>query len=139
MTRNSLDPASYEKVPIIECAAGSAVEYLPFVKWREVRTPSWAKEHDRFVLAQICGDSLLGYPNFPVKHGDYALIHLTGDVREGDLAAVLTPQGMMIKFLHNQTGGMLRLESANPDYAAVYYDASEVQIQGRVVRLEHDL
>jgi SOS-response transcriptional repressor LexA len=59
-------------------------------------------------------------------------------VREGDLAAVLTPTGMMLKFIHNEPGGRIRLDPANPQFESHYYDASEVTIQGRVVRTEHD-
>jgi repressor LexA len=119
-------------------AAGSPVEYLPFIEWRDVRLPSWANEHDRFVSVKVCGDSLLHAPRAPVRSGDYALVHLTGDVREGDLAAVLTPRGMTLKFIFNEPGGRIRLEPANPAFEVEYFDASEVTIQGRVVRTEHD-
>lgn len=119
-------------------AAGSPVEYLPFVEWRDVRLPSWATDYDRFVVVRVCGDSLKTNVGFSVQNGDYALVHLTGDVREGDLAAVLTPRGMMLKFIHNEPGGMVRLESANPDFPPHQYEASEITIQGRVVRTEHD-
>lgn len=119
-------------------AAGSPVEYLPFVEWRDVRLPSWANERDRFVVVRVCGDSLLHNPSVSVRNGDYALVHITGDVREGDLAAVLTPQGMMLKFVYHGEGDTVRLDSANPAFPSLYFDASDVTVQGRVVRTEHD-
>lgn len=128
----------YEIIAVVEMAAGSPVEYLPFVEWRDVRLPSWANEHDRFVCVRVCGDSLLNAPRISVRNGDYALVHLTGDIRDGDLAAVLTPEGMMLKFIYNEPGGRIRLEPANPDFDIRYFDASEVTVQGRVVRTEHD-
>ena len=134
----SPDKVEYEKIAVVEMAAGSPVEYLPFVEWRDVRLPSWANEHDRFVVVRVCGDSLLNAERAPVRNGDYALVHLTGDVRDGDLAAVLTPEGMMLKFIHNEPGGRIRLDPANPDYDSRCFEASEVTIQGRVIRTEHD-
>lgn len=118
-----------------QVAAGSPVEYLPFLEWRDVRLPSWATEHDQFVAVRVCGESLTG---IGVNDGDYAVVHLTGDVREGDLCAVLSPSGMMIKFIKRQTDNTICLESANPEYPPRFFDVEDVMIQGRVVRTEHD-
>lgn len=84
-------------------------------------------------MSEICGDSLTGVG---IRDGDFALIHLTVNVRSGDLVAALTPEGMLVKFLsyHN---GCVRLESANPQYAPHDYDAADIQIQGKVVRVDH--
>lgn len=119
-------------------AAGSPVEYLPFVEWREVRLPSWSRDGDRFFVVRVCGDSLLHNAPVPLLDGDYALVHLNAEVRNGDLAAVRTPEGVMLKFVHYEGDGILRLESANPNYPPRRFEASDVEIQGRVVRTEHD-
>lgn len=119
-------------------AGGSPVEYLPFIQWRDVRLPSWASDSDRFVVVRVCGESLLYAERVSVRNGDYALVHLTQDVRDGDLAAVLTPEGMCLKFIFREPGDSIRLESANSDFPTRYFSASDVLVQGRVVRTEHD-
>lgn len=68
-----------------------------------------------------------------IQNGDLALVHLTADIRAGDLVAALTPEGMLVKFLSYQDG-KIRLESANPNYPPHDYDPEDVTIQGRVVR-----
>ncbi len=120
---------------VAQVAAGSPVEYLPFLEWRDVRLPSWATEHDEFVAVRVCGESL---KDIGVNDGDYAVVHLTGDVRNGDLCAVLSPNGLMIKFLKRHSDTTVCLESANPAYPARYFDVEDVVVQGRVVRTERD-
>jgi SOS-response transcriptional repressor LexA len=136
MTR-VLNLKPYELLAVVEMAAGSPVEFLPFLEWREIRLPSWAHENDRFFVARVCGDSLLNATRVSVQNGDYALVHLTGDVRDGDLAAILTPEGMMLKFVYRE-GEQVRLESRHPNFPTRHFDASDVVVQGRVVRTEHD-
>jgi SOS-response transcriptional repressor LexA len=117
-----------------QLAAGRSIEYLPIVRWRDVRLPRWARGNDRFVCAEICGDSLKDKGIFD---GDIALIHLTHDITPGDLAAILTPEGMLIKFVFVEDG-KLRLESANRKYPSRYFDLADVEVQGRVIRTERD-
>jgi len=119
-----------------QLAAGASVEFLPTVRTREVRLPSWAEESDRFVLSEVCGDSLSGAG---IYDGDYALIHLSfEDVRDGDLVAAFTPDGMLIKFLWQNYDGRVRLESANPGWPTRFYDPEDITIQGKVIRTERD-
>lgn len=123
----------YEQIPVKgQLGAGTSVEFLPSVKWRKVKLPRWAKASDHFVLSEICGNSLIGAG---IHDGDFALIHLTANVREGDLVAALTPLGMLVKFLAYRNG-KIRLQSANPEYAPYEYDPAEVTVQGRVIRTE---
>lgn len=123
-------------MPIVgQLAAGKSIEYLPIVRWRDVRLPRWAKQSDRFVVAEICGDSLSGVGVFD---GDLALIHLTTEIHQGDLAAILTPEGMLIKFVHVEDDGRVRLESASKNYPPRWFEATDVEVQGRVIRTERD-
>lgn len=115
-----------------QLGAGASVEFLPTVKWRQVRLPRWARNSDRFIVSEICGDSLIGAGIFD---GDLALVYLTQDIRQGDLVAALTPEGMLVKFLGYQDG-QIRLDSANPHYPPHYYEPADITIQGKIVRTE---
>ena len=121
------------KLPIHgQLGAGTSVEFLPFVKWKQVSVPKWAKNSDKFVLSEICGDSLIGAG---INDGDLALIYLTANIRAGDLVAALTPEGMVVKYLAF-LDGKIRLESANPHYPPHDYDPADLNIQGKVIRTE---
>jgi SOS-response transcriptional repressor LexA len=123
----------YERIPVKgQLGAGTSVEFLPCVRWREVKLPRWARASDQFVLSEICGNSLIGAG---IQDGDLALIHLTTNIREGDLVAVLTPLGMLVKFLAYKNGHII-LKSANANYPPRTYDPAEVTIQGKVIRTE---
>lgn len=87
-------------------------------------------------MSEICGDSLSGAG---IYDGDFALIHLNcEDVREGDLVAALAPEGLLIKFLWYDDDGLIRLEGANSQWPARYYDPADLTIQGKVIRTERD-
>lgn len=127
-------PTKPRRVAIVgQVAAGDPVEdveYLPFIKWYDARVPGWARDSDQFVGVKIVGDSLV---NDGIADGDIAIVYMTHDVREGDLAAVLTPFGMTIKYVYSELGNVVRLEGANDTYAPRRFDVSEVTVQGRVV------
>lgn len=131
-------PLEYVSVPVVgQVGAGRSVEYLPSVKLREVRLPSWARGYDRFVLIEVCGSSLKYHRIF---NGDFALVHINAEVRPGDLVAALTPEGMMIKYVYPDESGRVRLESANEaKFPAKIFEVNEVLIQGKVIRVERDL
>lgn len=115
--------------------SGASVDFLTTIRWREVRLPDWAKKSDRFILCEVCGDSLSGAG---MVNGDYALVFLTTDIQDGDLVAALTPEGMLIKFFWQHYDGEIRLEGANPLCPARYYDPADINIQGKVLRPEWD-
>jgi SOS-response transcriptional repressor LexA len=104
-----------------------ALEYLPIVEWREVRLPSDAREQDRYVCAEICGDSLV---DALIADGDLAVIELAAEARDGELVAALTPEGILAKFFYREPGGVIRLESRNEAYPNLRYPARRVRIQG---------
>jgi repressor LexA len=128
----------YVRVPVVgQCAAGRGVEFLPIVQFRDVRLPSWARPSDRFVIANICGNSLSGKGIFD---GDLALVHLTKYIQQGDLVvACCHGSEIVIKFFHAEQSGRICLSSANKKYEPRYFDAHEIDVQGRVVRIERDL
>lgn len=114
-----------------EKGRGASVEYLPHIEWRLVRLPSWAGAGDRFVLSEVCGDSLT---EAGIYDGDMALIHLNPDaIVDGDLVYAHTPEGTLIKFLSQQNG---RIGLAGSSGHFRYYRSREVKIKGKVIRVE---
>ena len=109
-------------------AGGSGnIEYLPFVSWREVNL--LRKYKGRLVAAEICGESL---SEDAILDGDMAVIELTHEARDGQLVAVLTPQGMMAKFFYQEPDYTIRLESRNQAYAPLHFRPHQITIQGIV-------
>lgn len=120
-----------------QAAAGQSVEYLPTLSWRDVRLPSWAQFSDRFVLVEVCGNSLTGARIFD---GDIVLVHLTNKVRLGDdLCAVLLNGAMFLKYVFLEENGRVRLEGKGSHNGTCLCDPDQVQIQGRVIRVEFEM
>lgn len=138
-TGGSGEAVIYKSVPVVGqvCAGktGESIECLAIIKWRDIRLPSWAKPNDRFCAAEINGDSL---KNDGIFDGDFAIIHITQDLSDGNLAAVFTSYGMLIKYIFLNADGRVRLESANDEYPPLYFEPIEITIQGKVIRTERD-
>lgn len=108
------------------------VEYLPTVQWKDITLPDWATASDRFMLSQVCGDSLTGAG---INDGDFVLIHLTQDVSQGDLVGVTTPAGFLVKFLSFTSDGHLCLRGVNGERPQIF-PSHNSRIEGRVIRKE---
>lgn len=108
------------------------VEYLPTVQWRDTILPDWATASDRFILSQVCGDSLTG---IGINDGDFVLVYLTQQVYEGDLVGVTTPAGFLVKFLSYTPDGSLSLRGTGIDCPQIF-PAKSSRIEGRVIRKE---
>lgn len=130
-------PIVYQRIPVVgQADAGRGVEFLPIVSFRDVRLPSWAKPSDRFVLANICGNSLRDKGIFD---GDLALVHLTAQVFQGDLViACCHGSEIVIKYFYLEQGGRVCLKSANRTYPPRYFESDQIEIQGKVIRIERD-
>lgn len=125
-------------IPVVgQAAAGRGVEYLPIVSFREVRLPAWAKEGDRFVIANVCGNSL---SEKGIYDGDCALVYLTKNVRQGDLVvACCHGSEIVIKFMYVENSGRVCLKSANKKFEPRYFEPDDIEIQGKVIRIERDI
>lgn len=129
---------AYQRVPVLgQAAAGQSVEYLPTLSWRNVRLPSWAQLSDRFVLVEVCGNSLAGARIF---NGNIVLVHLTDKVKlNEDLCAVLLNGAIFLKYVFLEENGRVRLEGKGDPNGVCLCDPDQVQIQGRVVRIEFEM
>ena len=86
--------------------------------------------------AEICGNSLC---EAGIYEGDLAVIELTNEATNGDLVAILTPEGMQAKFYYQEKNGDIRLESRNCLYETKIYCPSAVCVQGVVREINRQL
>jgi repressor LexA len=88
-----------------------------------------AGEH--FAL-EVSGDSMV---EAGILDGDYALIRKTQTARDGEIVvALVRGEEATLKYLRRE-GQKIRLDPANSSYKPQYYDANEVEVQGRLAGL----
>lgn len=70
-----------------------------------------------------------------ILDGDYALIRKTQTARDGEIVvALVRGEEATLKYLRRE-GAKIRLDPANSSYDPQYYDANEVEVQGRLAGL----
>jgi repressor LexA len=81
---------------------------------------------------EVSGDSMIEAGIFD---GDYALIRKTQTARDGEIVvALVRGEEATLKYLRRENG-RIRLDPANSSYDPQYYDANEVEVQGRLAGL----
>lgn len=111
-------------------ASMSSIENFPVTQWKTVVTTKNYKASDRLVASQIVGDSLSGDRIF---EGDWAILRLnfeTSEISNGDICAVLTPYGCLLKHVYLTLDDKVRLVSSNPEFNDILLDIDQVEIQG---------
>lgn len=125
-------------VPVLSTiGAARSFDDLPIDEWVDVPAPKHVRSSDRYCSAIIVGDSLIGRG---INDGDVAVVRLTFDaseLKQGQLLAVWTPYGLLLKFVFQTLKGKVRLVSANPKYEDLLLDADDVNVQGVVEYTMH--
>ncbi|MGA9773218.1 MAG: S24 family peptidase [Blastocatellia bacterium] len=125
-------------IPLVSTiGAARRFDELPIEGFLDVPKPKGARNSDRYCSAAIMGDSLI---ERGINDGDIAVIRLTFDANEfqqGQLLAVRTPHGLLLKFVYWTLKGKVRLVSANPKYEDILLDAEDVSVQGVVEYTMH--
>jgi hypothetical protein len=85
---------------------------------------------------EVCSDQLAG---IHIRKGDMLRMRRADSLRSGELAAVVTPYGLMIRRYRLDPHGFVRLESDDPHNPILCLAVSDVEIVGRVVSLKRDL
>ena len=81
---------------------------------------------------EVAGDSML---EAGILDGDFALIQRTEVARDGQIVvALIEDSEATLKYFHRE-GHKVRLDPANSAYQPQVYDASQVQIQGKLAGL----
>ena len=94
--------------------------------------PRGAQDGHQYCVATVEGTSLR---DAGINDGDEAVIRTSFDpaeVRQGQLLAVNTPHGLLLKFVYWTLTREVRLVSANPEYEDLLLDAELVEVQGVV-------
>jgi repressor LexA len=81
---------------------------------------------------EVSGDSMVEAGIFD---GDFALVRRTNSAREGEIVvALVRGEEATLKYLRKE-GGKVRLDPANAMHDPQFYDAHEVEVQGRLAGL----
>jgi SOS-response transcriptional repressor LexA len=125
-------------IPMLSTIGASrSFEDVPLDGWNDVPKPRTARSSDVFCQARICGDSLI---DAGIHEGDVAVIRTTFDnweLKPGQLLAVWSPYGLLLKFVYWTLKGEVRLVSANKACADIVLDAEDVAIKGVVEYTMH--
>lgn len=110
---------------------------------RNVREPETARPEDRYAVGHVSGNCLTGVH---ICDGDYLVFLLTKEAEDGALVVATVPmqesksgKGIFVKFFYREPDGRIRFESRHPDFPPKYCQPDEVEIIGRVVRIERDI
>lgn len=104
---------------------------------RHEATPlSWVSGGEYFYVLAV-GDSMI---NARIYDGDLLLLHSQEDVEEGEIAAVLLNNEIVIKRVF-KNGGILILHSENPSFSPIYGndEKNKIKILGKLKKVIFDV
>lgn len=116
-------------VPLLgRIAAGTPVEAVPSPE--TLHFQDFLGRQETFAL-EVRGDSMI---EDHICNGDFVLIERTTEVREGDIIVALV-EGVetTLKRYFREPDGRIRLQPANSSMAPIYVQASQLDIQGRLL------
>lgn len=117
-------------VPVI----GRAAAGKPMELYRDGRFVSSAQvwpEHWDVKAVEIDGESMSGDD---IHDGDVVLYRVVHELKPHDLAVVFVEdEGLTLKRVRKGSNGTVRLESSNPDFEPMHYDAQRVTLLGILI------
>jgi repressor LexA len=109
-------------------AAGAPVEAIEGQD--TLQFADFAGSGNTFAL-QVSGESMIDDHICP---GDYVLVEKTAQANDGEIVVALVDGSeTTLKRFYAEAGGRVRLQPANASMSPIRLDASQVQIQGRVL------
>ena len=126
------DEAQPLKFPLVgRIAAGAPIEKFPQTDQLDIEVllgPRVGQKAGTFAL-QVDGDSM---KDEGILDGDYVIIERRQTAQDGERVVALLPNGeTTLKTFYRDPDGRIRLQPANPDYAAIV--VNDCKIQGRVI------
>ncbi len=117
------------EVPLLgRIAAGQPVEAVE--QRATLSFADFAGHRDTYAL-EVRGDSMI---DDHICDGDMILVERTTEVRDGEIVvALISGTDTTLKRLYREPGGRVRLQPANASLQPIYVQASELQIQGRLL------
>jgi repressor LexA len=115
-------------LPIVgEIAAGGPIEAYQDASESLAIPDLLAPSGDAYVL-RVRGDSMI---NAHIQDGDYVLIRPQQTARDGDIVVAQVEENSVTLKQFFKEAGRVRLQPANPDYPAMFYN--DVRIQGKLI------
>jgi len=109
-------------------AAGKPVEAVE--QRATVNFAEFTGKRDLFAL-EVRGDSMI---DDHICEGDMILLERAPEVRDGDIVvALVSGSETTLKRIYREPGDRIRLQPANSQLQPIYFPASDVQVQGRLV------
>ncbi len=109
-------------------AAGKPVEAVE--QRATVNFAEFTGKRDLFAL-EVRGDSMI---DDHICEGDMILLERANEVRDGDIVvALVSGSETTLKRIYREPGDRIRLQPANAQLQPIYFPASDVQVQGRLV------
>lgn len=111
-------------------AAGVPIEAVQDQETIAVPEDFLGRSGHNYVL-RVKGDSMI---DEQIRDGDYVIVNSRQTAQNGEMVVALVDrEAATVKKFYREPGGRVRLQPANPTMEPLYYDASEVTIQGIVV------
>jgi repressor LexA len=109
-------------------AAGKPVEAVE--QRATVNFAEFTGKRDLFAL-EVRGDSMI---DDHICEGDMILLERANEVRDGDIVvALVSGSETTLKRIYREPGDRIRLQPANAQLQPIYFPASDVKVQGRLV------
>ncbi len=109
-------------------AAGKPVEAVE--QRATVNFAEFTGKRDLFAL-EVRGDSMI---DDHICEGDMILLERAHEVRDGDIVvALVSGSETTLKRIYREPGDRIRLQPANAQLQPIYFPASDVKVQGRLV------
>jgi len=82
-------------------------------------------------VLRVRGDSMI---DEQIRDGDYVIVRSRDSAENGDMIiALIDGENATVKKYYRETGGLVRLQPANPGLAPMRFDEGRVKVQGIVV------
>jgi repressor LexA len=123
-------PGAVELPLLGEVAAGLPIEAIEHRETVLVPPDLLRKQGENYVL-RVVGDSMI---DEQIRDGDYIIVNSRPTAENGEMVVALVGgEAATVKKLYREATGRIRLQPANAAMAPMFYEASEIQIQGIVV------
>lgn len=118
-------------VPIIgKISCGNGILALEEIEGYEPTPRDWLNGGEYFYL-RAKGDSMIGAR---INDGDLLLIRRQPDVEDGEIAAVIINDEIILKKVYKRDTALV-LQSENPKYSPLIYTSGEIQISGKLKKI----
>ena len=130
LTRPDAGAPSIELPLLGAVAAGLPIEAIEDNETLAVPPDMVSRKRDNYVL-RVEGNSMI---EEQIRDGDYIVVQAQEHAEDGQMVVALVGnEAATVKKLYRESGGLIRLQPANPTMDPIFVDARDVRVQGVVV------